>query len=222
MKSLKRTLAAVLAAAAIALTATSGFSYAYNPWTTMTGEKTLGITPFVYTTALDPLGLGADLVLNYGITANIDVFVDVAGVSILPGFSYNYSWIMARYDFGGNNIAAIQASLTAVSAQYHYFWENEMIALEANALVEFTYSSLATPAFKAYLAPVYKITKDFAFYVEVDPAYTVGGSFALGIVPGIYLGLGAAGMISVAVPLGDVLSGITPNVGLWYYLPIKL
>jgi hypothetical protein len=196
-------------------------AYAYNPWTGMTGQGILGINPFVYAPTLDPFSLGADLVMNYGILNNLDVFVDFAGVSILPGFAYNYSWAMVRFDLGGNNILALQASQYAIAPQYHFFWENDMLALEANVYVNFLYASFGTPTIGAYLAPVLKIAKDvFSVYLEVDPSYVVGGGFGLTLVPGIWFGFGSAGQISLGVTLPNLTGGVglTPGINLWYFV----
>jgi hypothetical protein len=197
-----------------------GFSYAYNPWTTMTGDGVIAVNPFLYAPTLSPFTLGADVVMAYGFTSNIDLFVDFAGLTILSNFSYNYSWGMIRYDLGGNNIIALQASQLAVTPQYHFFFENDIFAAEANAYVSFPYISFGTPTIGAYLAPVYKLIKDtFYLYLEVDPSYAVGSSFALNIAPGFWFGLGSAGQISLSCSLGNVLSGsISPSIGLWYWI----
>ncbi len=222
MRALARTLALGILVSGMIAASVAGHSYAYNPWTTMMGAKTLGINPFVYASSFDPFTMGADLVVSYGFTDNIDLFVDLAGVNLTPEFGYNTSWIMPRIDLGGNNIIAIQAGLTAVSPQYHFFWENDLFAAEANLYVSFAYDSFGTPLIGAYLAPVVKIVKDvLALYCEVNPSYQVEGSFALNIVPGIFLNMGDAGQLSVGVPLGDVLTGLAPGVGLWYFLPVK-
>jgi hypothetical protein len=221
MRSLLRMTFIALTFTGSLLMSQKAHAYAYNPWTGMTGAGIIGITPFVYAPTLSPFSLGADLVVNYGILNNLDVFVDLAEVTILPSFGYVFSWGMARFDLGGNNIIALQASQYFISPQYHFFWENDSLALEANVYASFLYSSFGTPVIGAYLAPVWKIAKDtFYAYVEVDPYYTVGGSFALNIVPGLWLGLGNAGQLSLGVTLPNLTGGvaISPAIDLWYYI----
>lgn len=223
-KSLRVTMIALSMAGALFL-GQKAFSYAYNPWTGMTGQGILGFTPFVYAPTLSPFSLGADLFVNYGILGNLDVFVDLAEVAILPNFSYLFSSAMVRYDIGGNNIVALQASQISIAPQYHFFWENDVIALEANAYVSFPYASFGTPTIGAYLAPVWKMIKDAVYlYVEVDPSYTIQGSFNLNVVPGLWFGFGSAGQVSLAVTLPNLTGGvgISPSVNLWYYIAFDL
>lgn len=86
----------------------SGFSYAYNPDTAMTGDGILSINPFIWATSFNPVAAGGDLVAEYGFSANVDMTIDFADVTFTPA-AYNFSWAMIRYDFGLNNIAALQA-----------------------------------------------------------------------------------------------------------------
>ena len=220
MKNVSRFLVFAFVFAGALLQGQKVFSYAYNPWTTMTGQGIIAVNPFVFAPSLSPFSLGADLVMGYGILGHLDVFVNFADLSILPEFSYNFSWGMVRFDLGGNNIIALQASQVAITPQYHFFWENDVIAAEANVYAAFSYADFGSPVIGAYLAPVWKIVKDtLGLYVEADPAYTVGGGFTLNIVPGIWLGLGSAGHFSFSVNLGHVLTGISPSAGLWYWIP---
>ena len=126
-------------------------------------------------------------------------------------------------DFGGNNIIALQAGYSGgaglISPQYHFFYENDMLAFEANAYASFLTSSLGTPTLGAYIAPVYKVVKDFFnVYVEVDPAYTVNGLFALSVNPGVWFNFGSAGQISVACTLANVTGTVSPGVAMWYWI----
>jgi hypothetical protein len=225
MKIILRLAVIALTFAGSMLMTQKAHSYAYNPWTGMTGEGILGVTPFVYAPTLNPFSLGADLYVNYGIFNNLDVFVDLAEVTIVPKFGYVFSSGMIRYDLGGNNILALQASQTFIAPQYHFFWENDMLALEANVYASFLYSSFGTPTIGAYLAPVWKIVKDFVYlYLEVDPAYTIKGSFALNLVPGLWFGFGNAGQVSIGVTLPNLTGGVglAPAINLWYYISFDL
>lgn len=196
-------------------------AYAYDPWTSSTGEKVLAINPFFYTTSLNPFGLNADLIASYGITANLDVFVNFADLGLAPSFTYNFSWAMIRYDLGGNNILALQASQYLISPQYHFFWENDLFAAEVNVYANFTYTNFGSPTIGAYLAPIVKVIKDVLyFYAEVDPYYQIGGSFGLNIVPGVWLGLGNYGQISLGFSINSVTSGsLSYGINTWYFIP---
>lgn len=221
MNIMNRFMSMGLLGIALTLSGNMGHTYAYNLFTTSTGEGIFAVNPFVYAPTLSPFSLGTDPLIAYGITPSLDIFVDLANLSISPAFAYNFSYGMIRYDFGGNNIIVLQASQTFVSPQYHFFYENEMFAAEANIYATFNYSSFSTPLVGAYLAPVLKLVKDtFSFYVEIDPSYAVStnSTFALNIVPGVWIGLGGAGQLSIACLLNNVTGTITPGVGVWYWL----
>ncbi len=199
-----------------------GYSYAYNPSTEILDTGTFGITPYIFAPSFNPLNMGSDIELEYGIFSNADITVDAADLTFAPAFSYNFSWVMLRYDFGFNNIAALEASQYLVSPQYHFFWENNKWAFELNILAEFTYTNFSAPVFGAYAAPVYKITKDIFVYLELDPFYTVGQGFSLAVLPGVWFWLGDFGQISLAVTLSDVTGTFTPGAALWYTLTFNL
>jgi hypothetical protein len=213
--------AAVMASLSLSV---MGFSYAYNPATGMTGDGVLAINPFVWAPSFKPAALGSDMDVEYGFSANVDLFVDLADVNYLPSpAAYNFSWAMLRYDFGANNIIALQASQTFISPQYHFFWENDSWALEANFLADIIYTNLNSPVFGAYLAPVYKIVKDkFSVFLEFDPFYTVGTGFTLAILPGIWVNFGDAGQLSLAAELNNITGTLTPGAALWYSVTFNL
>jgi hypothetical protein len=194
MNSIKKTVLVLILAV---VGAAAGFGYSFDCWTGMTGDGVIAINPFIYAPAFNPFTLSADIVGAYGFSANVDLFVNVATIGFLPSLTYGGSWAMLRVDLGGSNILALQAGTASVSPQYHLFLESDVFAFEANVYVRFTYLDLAHPAFGAYLAPVLKLSP-FAFYCEVDPAYTLNGAFTLG------------------VGLGDVLTAITPGVYVSY------
>lgn len=220
--------AAVTIAFSAAALPSPGRSYAYNPATEMPGEGELVLDPMFWAPSFNPAVAGIDFLTVYGVSGRIDLTVDFANVTAVPGFSYNYSWAMARYDFGGNNIAALEAGQYFISPQYHYFWENDSWAFEVNLLSIFTYTNFNGPAAGAYLAPAYKILPDrFLVYLEFDPFYTAGpgngsNGFTLAVLPGIWYSFGDAGQVSLAVMLGDVTGKFTPGAALWYAVSFNL
>jgi len=222
MKSLKMFGIISVVMISLFLVTVIGFSYAYNPWTGMTGDGTLAVNPFVYTTGLSPLGLNSTLVANYGITSSIDVFAG-ADFTVVRNFSFNYGFIMPRMDLGGNNIVALQIANTYVSPQYHYFFENDMMALEANAYVNIYYGALGNPDIGGYITGVYKLINNLVYvYLELDPKYTIGTGFSLNVIPGLCLNMGNAGQVCLGISLGGIYNGITPNINAWYWIPFNL
>ncbi len=209
---------------------TSLFAYSFNPFGTSTGEKVLAINPFFYFNPLSPLAISEDTVLAYGLTSNMDIYVDIFSFALAPTTGYSGSWIMPRYDLGGNNIIAAQvffgtAAGVTISPQYHFFYEDPLLGFEANLNLYLPLSNLSNPTIALFAAPVYKVVKDVVhLYVEIDPSYTVGGNFGLNVVPGAWLGLpGTPFQISLAVPLTGV-TGSAMTVGFtgWLWYTMKL
>lgn len=240
----------VIACMAVLITAApKAFSYAYNPWTGSTGAMKLAVNPFFYTPTFASFTPSVDLVTAYGITANIDVIANLSTLSIpSTGFAYGGLWVMPRIDLGYSHILALQLKYTPAGSafivdvipQYHFFWENDVFAAEANVsiTVPFASSEPVVPFVKigASIAPVVKIIKDlFYVYCEIDPVVTgaisasQNSKFELGIVPGITILLGGAThQISIGVPLGNVLTvaatlpngvqgAVTPGISMWYW-----
>jgi hypothetical protein len=236
-------------AVAIALLAatlpSSGSAYSFSAWGTMTGAKTLAVNPFLYS-AVGPFDATLDLVAGYGITDKIDVFANIAGV-YYDGYgktSVYGSWIMPRYDLGGNNVVALMAVADygegadpsfRIWPQYHFFWENDTFAAEINAGVDIPVAAPVESSVSVYLAPVWKI-KDGTFhaYCELDPSYTSAGAekgFDLAVLPGLWFGFGeeALHQFSLAASIsgwwndGDIAKG-RPSYGvnLWYWTTFSL
>lgn len=199
-------------------------SYAYNPSTAIWPEGVLAVTPYLYSPSLDPYTLGMDLEGAYGISKQADLTVDFVDLTLAPQFCYNFSWVMFRYDFGENNIGALEVSQYFISPQYHFFQENDLFAFEANILAQFGYTNFNEGAmYGAYIAPVYKLIENTLYvYLEFDPFYTVGSGFTLAVLPGIWVGLGDAGQFSLAATLSDITGTVTPGVALWYTLDFDL
>lgn len=220
MKSLKAFMFSLVMVLGV-FSSTMVHSYAYNPFTTMTGQGVFAVNPFVYTAGLNPFSLNSDLLVSFGILPNLDVFVNLGTLTYTPDFTPGSLWSMVRFDLGANNIVALKYSETALSPQYHFFWENEIIALEANLVADFSYDSMDKPVLTAYLAPVLKIVKDtLSVYCEVDPKYDFSADASyLNIVPGVWLGLGSYGQFSVACTIADVTStNVAVDVGAWYWV----
>ncbi|MBI4977963.1 MAG: hypothetical protein HZC28_10785 [Spirochaetes bacterium] len=241
MRRIQFSLPAVLTAVLLAL-APLAEPYAYNPWTTMSGAGNAVVNPFIYTSSLNPFGMSVDVLGWYGFTPNFDIAVNAATLSFSSsGFSYGGSWVMPRYDFGNNNIAALQLKMTPsgtsmvfdVVPQYQFFWENDALAAELNAYVDVSIAGSSVGA-KAglYAAPVFKLFKSLYLFCEIDPAYTFGSApaFDLGIVPGITLLFNEGKhQICIGVPLGNVVHvaggstavGVSPGVAVWYWTAIE-
>ncbi|MBI4978486.1 MAG: hypothetical protein HZC28_13485 [Spirochaetes bacterium] len=208
--------------------------YSFSAYGAMTGARTLAVVPTFYVPVVPSFKASTDLVLGYGITPNFDVFADVSTLTFAPTFGFTQAWIMPRYDFGNNNIAALQATLaydaaTGVSAllapQYHFFYENDACALEINAIVSVPLSAPENTVVSAIIAPVWKVVKpSFHLFVEVDPSYTFGGSFALAVVPGVcFCFADNAHQLCVGVPFMNVTSGtLSTGVNVWYTGTFKI
>ena len=99
------------------LCAGSVSAYTYSAYTAMTGAKTFAFNPFLY---LEDFSIGRRraqiwlLPTGYWTTW---IFMRIWRVSYglhgIPDTNPYYgSWIMPRFDFGGNNIAALQVGVT--------------------------------------------------------------------------------------------------------------
>jgi hypothetical protein len=220
----------------IALTAGNGLqAYSYNAWGTMTGARTLAVNPFFWGPLKGGAGLTVDAVLLYGVTPRVDLIADIAEVSIAPTAGYALSYLMPRFDLGKNNILALQLTMAnsspasfSVTPQYHFFAENDRLALEFNAGLTIPVSDPAASSVYAVIAPVLKIVPGtLHLFLEVDPSYNAfdgSGSSALNLVPGVWLGLaGGKHQFSFGVPLSDATSG-SAGVGyaLWYWTTFAL
>jgi hypothetical protein len=211
-----------------------GYSYSYDCWGAMTGAKTLSVNPLFYGSSFDPFDLTADLVVTYGISDKFDLFVNLATLAVVPSFGYSGSWLMPRVALNENNILALQIGVANgtplvfnLFPQYHFFWENERIALELNAGYNFTFDAPDAGNVIVYAAPVYKIIpKRVALFCELDPAYSVGtGTFTFTLMPGLCFGLGSEGehQICVGISVSGIESGtVSAGYGIWYWKAFTL
>jgi hypothetical protein len=211
------------------LCAGSASAYTYSAYTSMTGAKTLALNPFLYLEDFsDRAASGADLVIAYGIRDNLDIYANLAGfygLNDIPDANpYYSSWIMPRIDFGKNNIAALQLGITLddegtaqfyAGPQYHFCWENDVFALEANAMF---YSknnpTTANPWAGAIVGPVWKAVPEILFpYIEINPGYDFGddsadGTFDLTVAPGICIAIpNTSHQFSISFPVSGLAAG---------------
>lgn len=222
------------------LLAGSASSYTYSAYTTMTGAKTFALNPFLYMEDFsDRTTSGADLVIACGILDNLDVYANLAGFygldAIPDADPYYSSWIMPRFDFGGNNIAALQMGITRdadgkaqfyIGPQYHFYWENDLFALEANAMF-YTKNNptTANPWAGATVGPVWKAIPDILFpYVEINPGYDFGddstdGTFDLAVAPGICIAIPhTPHQFSISFPISGMVAGeATAGIAAWFW-----
>ncbi|MBL8992558.1 MAG: hypothetical protein JNM63_04410 [Spirochaetia bacterium] len=202
--------------------------YAFNPWTTITGDKTFAINPFFYTTVgSNSVVYSMDMLFQTGLSSNVDVFFNVATLGLTASTSngaagtpsYAGTWIMPRIDIGsgivlGLNLgyAGTSGSYAYVQPEFHGFWETDIFAFEATVKYQFGAlpNLIGTPASlqmtgSAFLAPVLKIAKDiFHIYLEIDPTIVIptakgsSTSFSLLFEPGLWFKLGGSHQISIA------------------------
>ncbi len=215
------------------------FSYSFSAWTSMTGAKTLAVSPFFYFSPIGSSGedmdISMDAVVGYGVSDKADVFLNLASLNLKsePG-SYGSSWIMPRYDFGNSNIGALQIGVTQdanndlktfFGPHYHFFWENDKLAFELNALWLSKNNPLSSNG-DAYafgcISPVYKaIPKKLYPYIEVDPSYDFGDGlgFDFTLAPGLWVGIpDTPHQFSISVPIGGIKdSDVNFGIYAWYW-----
>lgn len=211
------------------------FGYSYNAWNGLTPERTLFVNPFLSTSSVlvtnAPVTLSADLVGAYGTTKNADIFVSLAMIGVTPTLQF-FNWVMPRFAITPNHIIAIQVGSTFAAPQYHFFWENDAFALEANIIARMPFSDVRTSTVSAIIAPVWKAVKDtFAVYVEIDPAMTFSPTapnvrLTGTIIPGVWFGIpGTTFQTSLGASFNGLGTGTQWGLGIvaWfaYSFPLK-
>lgn len=194
----------------------TGFSYSYSAFSMMTGKNTFAVNPYVFG---DGTGyVGQELFLAYGLTDKADIwsslYIDNDGI---VDFS-----AMLRYDLTGKNtILALRANGTYVSPQFHWIWENDKVALQANLSATFNYDAMDKPDIKSVLCPVVKIAGGLVdVFCEVNPGYSIGAeSFGLDVVPGVGFAVGST-LFSIACPIMDITNDATLTFGAWWFFTI--
>lgn len=194
--------------------------YSYTAYAMMTPEKDFTVNPFIYA---DLQGfVGSSIILGYGMTGKSDIWFTM---SMGNDGSTDFSSTV-RYDFGKNNILALVGGSSSISPQYHFIWENDRLAIQANAAAQFAYDYMDKPALFAVLSPVLKLFKGIDVFVEANPGYYMqDGDFAnlwfrpegfgLDLVGGFGFSVGSV-LFSVACPVYDVTNDPTPTAGLWF------
>jgi hypothetical protein len=222
----------ILAVIAV-FTAVKAYPYSFDAYTGMTGNQILSLSP---TFSFGSSGI-FDPIASYGFSDHFDLFADFADFNLYPGFGYNFSWVMPRYEFIPGNIAALQLQYTgtpssaAVVPEYQLFLENDYFAIELNADLFIPLSSATNTALTVIAAPVWKVINNlFYFFVEIDPSYSfnqankASQNFAMNIVPGIWLGIpGTQHQFCLAFTIGDVGSvDISYTFDFWYSVSFEL
>jgi hypothetical protein len=232
---LRRARPLALAASLAALGWQGAFAYSFSAWTSMTGAKTFAVTPFFYIPVPGASGTSLDACVGYGITDRVDLFANPANLSLNP-FGYNGSWIMPRFAFDDNNVAALQMGYDGTDhwggPHYHFFWENDKLALEANALAIFNAGSFDAGYAFGCLAPVWKMIPGILHpYLEIDPTVRFDKTYDVALAPGLWFGLpNTTHQISVSVPLSGLVDKIKGTAGAeigvsiyaWYWYSFSL
>lgn len=223
---MRRTAFAALITAVLFSTA---FSYSYSAFSLMTGTNTVAVNPFVY---VDNDGLfGLNSFMAYGLSDRADIFFDV---NFIPELQATDASMMLRFDLTGKNtILALRANGTYFSPQFHYIWENERIALQANVAGQFNYDFMDKPALYGIFSPAVKFIGGLVdVFCEINPGYyMLDGDFAnltyrsegfeLDIVPGIGFAVGST-LFSIACPIYNVADEPKPTFGAWWFFTISL
>lgn len=203
-------------------------SYSFNLFNGMTGDGVLCITPTFSSALSSGTSVGLDMIASVGAGKNFDLVFDAAGLDLYPQAKYLTAWLMPRFDFGYNNILAVQFGFNNenpiafnVFPQYHFFYENDNFAFELNTGVNIPLSSPDVSDFRLLTAPVWKALKDVLYvFVEIDPSYTLGteGGFNLNINPGIWIGIpGTPHQFCVTALINNITSGAPEyGIGIWY------
>jgi hypothetical protein len=235
MKKLLNVLAALLMVAGFTLSAQKGFSYAFNPWTTMTGDKVFVINPFVKAVNFDAKFNAIDPVLLYGFSPTMDIIVNPGSFTMTDGTTdYATSWILPRYDLGSNNILGLQigydktgymvlAESLFITPQYNFVFENDSFAFELNLGIAMPFEDMGSSIGYAILAPVYKILPgQLHVYLELDPFFPMaeGVEFNMNMLPGIWMGFSEGKyQVSLAAFINNVTEAnggaMSYGVGLW-------
>jgi hypothetical protein len=209
------------------------YPYSLDAFNGMVGNGVISIQPELSYPISPQSSIFIDPIGAYGFTDHFDVFADVAEINLSPAFGYNNSWVMPRFEFLPGNIAGLQIGFNNtqplsydISPQYHFFYENDSLAFEFNALatIPINYSG-SSNALSAIIAPVWKCIKNIIHpFVEIDPTYAFDGSYSglhLNIVPGIWFGIpDTPHQFCLALTLSDVTRNFSYGVNFSYSVAI--
>ncbi|MDD5067107.1 MAG: hypothetical protein PHF84_08685 [bacterium] len=212
----------ILSAAVLCLlfSSRSVYPYSYSAWGSMTGAKTFAVNPFFYG-GFDPeFSLTTELVVGYGFSEVFDIYADLATLDLTPDSGYGGSWVMPRYDLGGNNILALQigfykeegSTASYIVPQYHLYKDGEIFTWEINLGLNVPLDDAGSSLLYGVVAPVWKIVPNtLNLFLEIDPSYQMGDAddFILTLVPGLCLGFGNEGQHQFC--LGFPVSDLTEN-----------
>lgn len=232
MQSLKRlTAMAALAGLVSVGSIKQAEAFGFNPWTGMTGEKTIAINPFFYL-PLSPVSFGFDTVGWIGLSKKVDLAVNFTSFNTAAG--WGGFWVMPRVEIFPSGILGLTLGYNGaapwVQPEFDFvsYPETGIFNFEANLRVPITFTAGATGlGVQAYLVPVLQFVKNsFAVFVEVNPGITIlpATSFAMPINPGVWVAFGGGKhQFSLAFTGMSVTSagfGVTPGLGLSYYTTV--
>jgi hypothetical protein len=192
----------------------SSYPYSYSAFSLMTGDNTFAVNPYVFA---DGTGyVGSELYLAYGLSDKADIFFSY----YTDNRSYNDFSVMARYDFKNSNIAALSASPSSASIQYHTIKENDRFAIQGNISLSFNYSDMKRPDITTVIAPVIKLgSTGVDFFCEVNPALYSTNTFALDLVPGVGFTISDA-LFTIAAPIQNISNKASITFGAWAFFAI--
>lgn len=203
------------------------FGYSFNAYNEMIGAGKLTVIPATYFSLTPSFEASAEFVIGYGITPAFDLFADIVTFTYAPELRCSQVWIMPRFDLGWNNIAALQIMFenevpgfsVSIAPQYHFFYENDIVFIEFNAIVTVPVSAPADTVVEAIVAPGWKVSKNaLHLFLELDPSYTFGSRFEVTLLPGMCICFARnTHQICVGIPFSDITSGtLNMGVSIWY------
>jgi hypothetical protein len=218
--------AAFLAAVAWSAPAMAG---PLDPWGAHVGKGVFALTPFIFadqTPGVYPLLYG-----QYGVTDQFEMLVG-AGVTVVPGFSFDSVEVMPRYFFTDTTGVALHATWVpgdtgvTVAPEWHGIYPIGPLTLTVNAGwgPYFGASGFAAGSAYALVAPEWFFTDASSLFVEVNPSVDLndyGGAdvdrFSMELVPGVSTSVAETHYFAVGI--GIPVTGFDVRsiyLGAWY------
>lgn len=212
---------------------TQADAYPLTPWGSKVPDKTIALTPYLFAGGGDGVWLNPYLYGGYGIGDKLDVTVGVGLYSTIGGGAFTAApsglEIMPRYFFTENLAASlhfyVSGGALSPAPEIHYVQSFGKFSLTANVgykpQIGFDGTTDAGQIF-AYVAPEFYISKQLAFFVEVNPLFDIkSGATAVTLVPGVWFALDPDQKYSFAVGANIpiiVFEGDddTPYLGAWF------